>query len=126
MTERPISPHLQVWKWGAHMVASILHRVTGDGMAIVGLAVLLWWLGALAGGPASYDAFREAMASPLGTIVLVGLSWAFFSHLSTGIRHFVLDIGAGYELTTNRTWSLGAPLIGILLAAAFWAVVLTK
>ena len=126
MANRPIAPHLQIWKWGPHMAASILHRITGDGMAFVGLGVLLWWLGAMAGGADSYATFQEAMGSPLGLVVLVGLSWAFFSHMMTGLRHFVLDIGAGYELDTNKMWSMLAPVIGILLTAAFWAVILLK
>ena len=131
MAERPIAPHLfdgprLHWRWGPHMFVSILHRVTGDGMALVGLGVLLWWLGSLAGGEESYRSFRDAMASPLGLIVLVGLSWAFFSHMSSGIRHFVLDIGAGYELATNKIFSVVAPVAGILLTIAFWAIVLTK
>ena len=50
-SNRPLSPHLQIWKWGPHMLVSILHRVSGDGMALVGLFVLVWWLGALASGP---------------------------------------------------------------------------
>lgn len=108
------------------MFVSILHRVTGDGMALVGLAVLLWWLGSLAGGADSYARFTEAMGSPLGLVVLVGLSWAFFSHMSSGIRHFVLDIGAGYELKTNKTFSVVAPLTGVALTIAFWAIVLSK
>ena len=57
-------------------------------------------------------------------IVLVGLSWAFFSHMSSGLRHFVLDIGAGYELATNKNWSIVVPLLGVLLTAGFWALVL--
>jgi len=126
MANRPLSPHLQIWKWGPHMAASILHRVTGDGLALVGLAVLLWWLGAMAGGAESYATFVEIMGSPIGMIVLVGLSWAFFSHMMTGLRHFVMDIGAGYELTTNKTFSVVAPVLGILLTAAFWAVILLK
>ena len=126
MANRPIAPHLQIWKWGPHMAASILHRITGDGMAFVGLGVLLWWLGAMAGGADSYAIFQETMGSPLGLVVLVGLSWAFFSHMMTGLRHFVLDIGAGYELDTNKMWSMLAPVIGILLTAAFWAVILLK
>jgi succinate dehydrogenase / fumarate reductase cytochrome b subunit len=126
MAERPLSPHLQIWKWGPHMAVSILHRVTGDGMALVGLAVLVWWLGALASGPAAYAQFHDLATSPIGWIVLVGLSWAFFTHLSSGIRHFVLDIGAGYELTTNKTWSTFSPLIGVLLTAGFWALVLLR
>ena len=126
MANRPLSPHLSIWKWGPHMATSILHRITGDGMALVGLGVLLWWLGALAGGAESYTRFTETMGSPLGLIVLVGLSWAFFSHMCSGIRHFVLDIGAGYELKTNKTFSVIAPLTGIALTIAFWAIILNK
>lgn len=126
MANRPLSPHLQIWKWGPHMAASILHRITGDGLALVGLAVLLWWLGAMAGGAESYQTFADIMGSPVGMIVLVGLSWAFFSHMATGLRHFVMDIGAGYELNTNKTWSILAPLLGVLLTVAFWAIILLK
>ena len=68
----------------------------------------------------------KIFGSPVGLFVLVGLSWAFFTHMSSGIRHFVLDTGAGYELTTNKTWSVISPIIGILLTAAFWAVILNK
>ena len=126
MANRPIAPHLQIWKWGPHMAISILHRVTGDGLALVGLAVLLWWLGAMAGGPDAYATFQTVMGSPLGMVVLVGLSWAFFSHMMSGLRHFVMDIGAGYELDTNKTWSIFAPLLGILLTAGFWALILLR
>lgn len=126
MAQRPLSPHLQIWKWGPHMVVSILHRITGDGMALVGLAVLLWWLGSLAGGAISYQEFVGVMGSPVGMLVLVGLSWAFFTHMASGIRHFVLDLGAGYELNTNKTWSIATPFAGILLTALFWAAVLAK
>jgi len=108
------------------MLVSILHRVTGDGMALVGLAVMVWWLGALASGPEAYGDFRTVMGSPIGLVVLVGLSWAFFTHMSSGIRHFVLDIGAGYELATNKTWSIASPLIGVGLTVAFWALILAK
>ena len=124
MADRPLSPHLTIWKWGPHMLTSILHRVTGDGMALVGLAVLLWWLGALASGAEAYANFAAVMTSPIGYIVLVGLTWAFFTHMMSGLRHFVLDIGAGYELDTNRTWAALSPIIAILLTAGFWALIL--
>lgn len=126
MAGRPLSPHLQIWKWGPHMLTSILHRVSGDVMALVGLPVLLWWLGALASGPEAYETFVSAATSPIGYIVLIGLSWSFFNHMSSGLRHFVLDIGAGYELTTNKTWAIGANVIGVILTVAFWLVVLAK
>jgi len=126
MANRPIAPHLQIWKWGPHMTVSILHRISGDGLAFVGLGVLLWWLGAMAAGPAAYTLFQDVMGSPLGMVVLVGLSWAFFNHMMSGLRHFVLDIGAGYELDTNRTWSILAPVLAIFLTAGFWAVILLR
>lgn len=123
---RPLSPHLQIWKWGPHMLVSILHRVTGDGMAIVGLALLLWWLGALAGGADAYATFTAVMTSPLGYLVLVGISWAFFTHMTSGIRHFFLDIGAGFELNGNRFWSIASPILGVVFTAGFWALVLLR
>lgn len=126
MADRPLSPHLQIWKWGPHMLVSILHRVTGDGMALVGLFVLLWWLGALASGPEYYATFADWMTTPLGYVVLVGLSWAFFNHMVSGLRHFVLDIGAGYELDTNKAWSIASPLIGLALTAGFWALLILR
>lgn len=126
MADRPLSPHLQIWKWGPHMFVSILHRITGDGLALVGLAVMVWWLGALAAGPQAYATFTSAATSPVGWIVLVGLSWAFFTHMSSGLRHFVLDIGAGYELRINKVFSILSPTLGISLTVAFWAIILNK
>ena len=108
------------------MLVSILHRASGDGMALVGLPVLLWWLAALAGGPDSYATFTRQAATWYGYVVLVGVSWAFFNHLCSGIRHFVLDTGAGYELKTNARWSVATVIGGIVLTAAFWAAMVTK
>lgn len=106
------------------MAISILHRVSGNGLAFAGLGLLLWWLGALAGGEESYVAFAGHASSWYGMVVLVGISWAFFNHMASGIRHFVLDIGAGFELVANARWSVLTPLIAILLTAAFWAAIL--
>ncbi len=121
---RPISPHLQIWRWGPAMLVSILHRVTGDGLAVVGLGVLLYWLGALAGGDASYNAFLAHAGAWYGKVVLIGLTWAFFNHMASGLRHFVLDIGAGFELKSNAFWSVVTPIIAIVLTVATWATVL--
>lgn len=126
MADRPLSPHLSIWKWGPHMLVSILHRVTGSGMATVGLAVLLWWLGALAAGPEAYDSFAGVMGSPIGILVLIGVSWAFFNHMSSGLRHFVMDIGAGFEIERNKTGALAVIASGVILTVVFWAVVFLK
>lgn len=123
---RPLSPHLQIWRWGPGMLVSILHRVTGVGLGTVGLAVLLWWLGALAGGAESYATFAGHASAWYGRIVLVGLSWAAIHHLVSGLRHFVLDIGAGFELTANNRWAALLPVIGLLLTVGFWALLLLR
>lgn len=118
--ERPLSPHISVYKWGPHMTVSILHRVTGGAITVAGLAVLAWWLISLAGGDATYGEFVKLAQTPAGMIVLVGLTWALFQHLFSGLRHLVLDTGAGYELKVNRFWAI-MTLVGSLFAtAATW------
>ena len=135
-SNRPISPHLQIWRWGPAMLVSILHRVTGQGLAFAGLGLLLWWVGAIAGGEQSYQTFvtyvwtgtgapLSAWTAILGKLVLIGLTWAFFQHLATGLRHFVLDIGAGYELQANARWSVLTLVFSVIATALFWAFVLT-
>ena len=121
---RPLSPHLTVWRWGPHMLVSILHRVTGAGLSIVGLAVLTWWLTALAGGTEAYASFAKAAAHPVGIIVLIGLTWAFFQHLFSGIRHLVMDTGAGFELDTNKRFAILTLIASVLLTALLWVYIL--
>lgn len=123
---RPLSPHLQIWRWGPHMLVSILHRVTGSGMATVGSVLLVWWLAALAGGEQSYATFRNVFTTDagnlniLGIVIGVGLTLALFQHMMSGIRHLVLDTGAGYELRTNKRWALATMVASVALTIVFW------
>jgi succinate dehydrogenase / fumarate reductase cytochrome b subunit len=103
------------------MIVSILHRVTGTALSIAGLAVLTWWLFAIAKGPEAYAQFTKAAAHPLGLIVLVGLTWSFFQHLLSGIRHLVMDTGAGFELRTNKAFAILTIVGSVLLTALVWA-----
>jgi succinate dehydrogenase / fumarate reductase, cytochrome b subunit len=123
---RPLSPHLQIWRWGPAMAVSILHRVSGNGLAVVGLGLLLCWLGVLAGGAESTAKFNLLAGTWYGRIVLIGVSWAYFNHLCSGLRHFVLDIGAGFEVKSNNMWSIVSMAAGIVLTAAFWAALLLR
>lgn len=115
--ERPLSPHLTIWRWGPHMVVSILHRITGAGLSVVGLAVLTWWLMAIAGGAESYLSFQDHASSWYGLVILIGLTWAFFQHLFSGIRHLLMDTGMGFELHANKLGAI-ATIAGSLLATA--------
>jgi succinate dehydrogenase / fumarate reductase cytochrome b subunit len=117
---RPLSPHLTIWKWGPHMLVSILHRVTGVGLAVVGGIVFVWWLVAAASGPDAYATFQSWASWKWALIVPIGLTWAFFQHLFSGLRHFVMDIGVGFELRTNRLWSIATVVGSVLLTILMW------
>jgi succinate dehydrogenase / fumarate reductase cytochrome b subunit len=98
-TQRPLSPHIQIYRWQAQMVSSIVHRATGIALAI-GSVVVVCGLLKLAGGEASFNEFRSVVGSPVGMLLLLGWSWALFYHLCNGIRHLVWDTGRGLELNS--------------------------
>ncbi|HZD26150.1 MAG TPA: succinate dehydrogenase, cytochrome b556 subunit [Alphaproteobacteria bacterium] len=115
---RPLSPHLQVYRWPITMATSILHRVTGVGLGL-GLLLLTWWLVAAATGPEYFDLVRGVIGSWIGRLILFGFTLALFYHLSNGIRHLFWDAGFGYEVDTARKASW------VVLAAAVVLAVLT-
>jgi succinate dehydrogenase / fumarate reductase cytochrome b subunit len=120
---RPLSPHLTIWKWGPHMLVSIVNRMTGAGLATVGAAAFVWWLVAAASGEEAYGTFLSWATWWPGIVVAVGLSWAFFFHLLGGLRHLVMDIGAGFELTRNKFWANVVLAASFILTALFWLYV---
>ena len=117
---RPLSPHLTHYKWGPHMLVSILHRLTGAGAAIVGGALLAWWLAAAAGGPESYADFTAWVTMPWALIIWIPLSWGVIQHTLSGLRHLAMDIGAGYELGATKAAALATLAGSILLTALLW------
>jgi len=117
---RPLSPHLTVWKWGPHMLVSILHRVTGGALATVGAAAFVWWLAAAAASPEAYATFLHWATGWLGILVGIGLTWAFWQHTLSGLRHLVMDSGAGFELGRNKFWALMTLAGSLVLTALMW------
>ena len=103
------------------MLVSILHRVTGGALSVAGVAILTWWLIAIADGPDAYARFSDLARSPIGLFVLIGLTWAFFQHLLSGIRHLSMDTGAAFELDTNKRFAVLTVVLSILLTALLWA-----
>lgn len=103
------------------MAVSIIHRITGAGLSFVGLAVLTWWLLAIAGGQDSYASFASLASRWIGLIVLVGLTWAFFQHLFSGLRHLLMDTGMGFELKANKAGAIATIILSIAATAIIWA-----
>jgi len=99
MTNRPISPHLQVYRPQLTSVLSILHRITGVALA-VGTILLVYWLIAAASGPEAFASAEALIGSWLGRILLFGWTFALYFHLTNGIRHLFWDAGLGFELKT--------------------------
>jgi len=121
-----MSPHLTIWKWGPHMAVSILSRITGVGLALVGMAMFTWWLAALASGPVAYQTFLDWAGWPWMLVVWIGLTWAAFQHTLSGLRHLVLDIGAGYELKRNKFWAIMVLAGALALTGLVWALILFR
>ena len=121
---RPLSPHLQIYRWQVQMVTSILHRITGIALC-VGTALLVWGLVALAGDSESFDDFRRVVGSVPGMVLMLGWTWALFYHLCNGIRHLLQDMGAGYRIVQFVRSSWASIVVSIVLTVAVWAWVLT-
>jgi succinate dehydrogenase / fumarate reductase cytochrome b subunit len=122
---RPLSPHLSIWKWRVHMAVSIVHRATGSAMAFGGVILFLWWLVAAATGAEAYATFYKVATGWFGMLVGVGLTWVFFQHMMSGIRHLVMDTGAGLEIAVNKRLATMTFVGSVLLTALTWGVILS-
>ena len=124
--ERPLSPHLTQWRWHLTMATSILHRASGVAL-YVGALIAAAWAVSLACGPETYAGFKGLLGSPLGKLVMFGLSAAFFYHLANGVRHLVWDAGYALDLKNAELGayivagaSLGLTIITWIVALAVW------
>ncbi len=118
---RPMSPHLQVWRWHITMAGSILHRVTGSAL-YVGALILAAWALSLAGGPDSYELFLRVMGSLPGKLVLFGLTVSVFYHLAAGVRHLVWDLGLGLDPKTADLLAAASMAFGVAASIAVWVI----
>lgn len=116
-----MSPHLQVWRWHVTMLTSILHRVTGVGLYLGALIAAAWAI-SLAAGPEAYGNFQAVMGSPLGKLVMLGMSVSLFYHLANGIRHLVWDFGHGLDIKSANASAY--VVFGFTIAATLvtWAI----
>ena len=119
--DRPLSPHLSVYRWPITMTLSILHRGTGIAMS-VGLLVLAAWLVAAASDAEAYAQLSSLLSSLIGRLFLIGWSFAFFYHLANGIRHLVWDTGRGLEKHQANASAWFVLAASASLTAVFWVL----
>ena len=123
--ERPLSPHLQVYRKQVQMMTSITHRITGV-MLAVGILGLVGALLSLAAGPQRWAAFTACAGSPLGLLVIFGFTWALAYHFINGVRHLLQDTGAGFAIPDFIRSSWISVFGSILLVVLGWAFVLMR
>lgn len=121
--ERPLSPHLQIYRPQLTSVMSISHRATGILLAL-GLIVLTYWLLAAAAGPGAFDTAQAVLGSWIGRVLLFFWSFAVFYHLCNGIRHLVWDTGHALDLDPVYTGGYLAVVAAIVLTLITWLVVI--
>lgn len=119
--DRPLSPHLQIYRPMLTMMMSIAHRITG-GALYFGTLLLIWWLVAAAVGPEAFATAQWFMGSWIGMLILLGFTWALLHHLLGGIRHLIWDTGHGFEKETLE-WFARLTLGGsLVLTVLIWIV----
>ena len=119
--ERPMSPHLSVWRWHLTMATSILHRATGVAL-YVGALIAAAWAISLAGGPDVYGAFKAVMGSFFGKFVLFGLTVSALYHLGNGVRHLTWDLGFGLDVKSANASGVAVIAFAVAATLAVWVI----
>ncbi len=118
---RPLSPHLQIYRWHATMTMSILHRVTGSALYF-GIVLLVWWLVAAASGPAAFEIANGALGSWPGLVVLFGFTWALVHHMLGGLRHLIWDFGVGLDAPLRDRMAVANLVGSAVLTPLLWLI----
>ena len=116
-----MSPHLSVWRWHITMAASIATRVTGMGLYL-GALIAAAWAVSLASGPDTYAEFKAVLGSPLGKLVMFGLTISFFYHLAAGVRHMLWDLGLFLKTQQANALSVASFAFAIAATLAVWVI----
>jgi succinate dehydrogenase / fumarate reductase cytochrome b subunit len=117
--ERPLSPHLQIYRPMLTMMMSIAHRITGFGNA-VGFALLTWWLLAVSMGPDAYGYVDRFFGSLIGQVLLFLFTWSLIHHMLGGIRHLIWDTGTGLDKASIEVFAWATLIGSILLTVLVW------
>jgi succinate dehydrogenase / fumarate reductase cytochrome b subunit len=118
---RPLSPHVQIYRWPVTMGTSIIHRITGFGLAL-GTLILAWWLVAAALGPDAYATFQAVAYHWFGRLVLFGFTLALVFHAVNGVRHLCWDLGFGFAVPTASRTGIIVYVLTIVLTWIIWAL----
>ena len=119
--KKPLSPHIQVYKWHISSLVSISHRITGI-IKIIGITLICLWASLLLLGENSYEAVNLLLNSQIGKFITLGLTWSFCFQILSEIRHLIMDLGYGFELNTTKITGLLVIIGSIFLTIILYLI----
>ena len=122
-TQRPLSPHLGIYRWKLTMALSILHRMTGVFLSI-GAVLLVFVLVSIASGPNQFDSMYSLLSHPIGQLLLFAWTFSLFLHMANGVRHLIWDMGIGLDKSTANNSGIWVVLFAVGATLAAWACAL--
>jgi len=117
--QKPISPHLQIYRWQISSLLSITHRIVGI-VNLLALIFIFFWILILSFGESNYELFISAINSFFGKFILIGFTWSMSFHMLSGIRHLVWDMGYGFEIKTANISGILVIMFSLILTIIFW------
>ena len=117
--KKPLSPHIQIYRWHISSLVSISHRITGI-INIIGITFICFWASFLILGESNYEIIKLILNSIVGKFIILGLTWSFSFQILSEIRHLFMDLGYGFELKTTKVTGLVVIFGSILLTIVFY------
>tara|TARA_Y100001936_G_scaffold234864_1_gene262460 strand:- start:516 stop:899 length:384 start_codon:yes stop_codon:yes gene_type:complete len=119
--KKPLSPHIQIYRWHISSLVSISHRITGI-INIIGITFICLWVSLLVFGESNYDIIKSFLNTIIGKFIILGLTWSFSFQILSEIRHLIMDLGYGFELKTTRVTGILVIFGSIILTIAFYLI----
>ena len=119
--KRPLSPHIQIYRWHISSLVSISHRITGI-INIIGITFICLWVSLLVFGESNYDIIKSFLNTIIGKFIILGLTWSFSFQILSEIRHLIMDLGYGFELKTTRITGILVIFGSIILTIVFYLI----
>ncbi len=119
--KKPLSPHIQIYRWHISSLVSISHRITGI-INIIAITLICLWVSILSLGESNYNGINLLLSSLLGKFIILGLTWSFSFQVLSEIRHLIMDFGYGFEINTSKMTGLIVIFGSIILTIIFYLI----
>ena len=120
-SKKPLSPHIQIYRWHISSLVSISHRITGI-INIIAITLICLWVSLISISESNYETINLLLNSKFGKFIILGLTWSFSFQILSEIRHLIMDLGYGFELYITKITGLVVILGSIILTVAFYLI----